>query len=78
MTEGTSRSAQYEAIRSRFLNDPEFRDQVAKDPTGTLESILGPLTDQERSWLDDAAVASSSPEALLDRVKTQTPPVGLW
>jgi len=73
-----SRAAKYDLIRKRFLSDPEFRDQVAKDPSGTLESILGPLTDQERSWLDESVESSASTDELLDRVRMQPPPVGIW
>lgn len=78
MTDESSRAAKYELIRSRFLSDPEFRDQVAKDPSGTLESILGPLTDQERTWLDGPVESSASTDELLDRVRMQPPPVGIW
>ncbi|ACV81375.1 hypothetical protein [Nakamurella multipartita] len=75
MTDDSSRTEKYELIRKRFLSDPEFRDQLTKNPAETLESILGPLTDQERNWL------SSAPEGadeLLDYVKQNPPPVGYW
>lgn len=75
MTDGSSREALYDTIRTRFLSDPEFRDQVTKDPVGTLESILGPLTDQERDWV---IAAPTGADELLTQVRQSPPPVGLW
>ncbi len=75
MTDDSSREAQYEAIRNRFLNDPEFRDQVTKDPASTLESILGPLTDRER---DALAKAPTQADELINQVKQDPPPLGYW
>lgn len=75
MTDGSSREAEYDMIRTRFLSDPEFRDQLTKDPVGTLESILGPLTEQERGWV---VAAPTGADELLAQVKQNPPPVGLW
>lgn len=75
MTESSSREEQYEAIRNRFLNDPEFRDQLTKDPAGTLEENLGPLTKQERDWITQAPTGA---DELLAQVKQDPPPVGIW
>ncbi len=75
VTDSSSREAHYRSIRSRFLEDPEFRDQLTKDPAGTLESILGPLTEQER---DRVIAAPTGADELLDQVKQNPPPLGYW
>lgn len=75
MIENSSREAKYESIRSRFLSDPEFRDQLTKNPAGTLESILGPLTEQERDWI---AAAPTGADELLAQVTQHRPPLGYW
>ncbi len=78
MTDDSSRAEQYSSIRSRFLSDPQFRDQLAKDPAGTLESILGPLSDEERSRLTSLTQSVASPDELLGLVSQNPPPVGIW
>ena len=75
MTDDSSREGKYESIRSRFLDDPEFRDQLTKDPAGTLESILGPLTAQERNWIIGAPTGT---DELLTQVSENRPPLGYW
>jgi hypothetical protein len=75
MTDDSSREATYRSIRERFLSDPEFRDQLTKDPAGTLESILGPLTEQER---DAIVAAPTGADELLDYVRQNPPPLGFW
>ena len=75
MTDGSSREAKYDSIRNRFLSDPEFRDQLTKNPAGTLESILGPLTEQERDWI---VAAPTGADDLLNQVMQNPPPVGIW
>jgi hypothetical protein len=78
MTDDSSREASYEALRGRFINDPEFRSQVTSDPAGTLESVLGPLTEDERSRLERLTASPVSTDELLERVRKDPPPVGIW
>ena len=75
MANDSSREENYASIRSRFLEDPEFRDRLTKDPAGTLESILGPLTEQER---DRIVAAPTGADDLLDQVRQNPPPLGFW
>lgn len=75
MPDHPNREAHYASIRSRFLQDPAFRDQLTKDPAGTLESVLGPLTEQER---DRIVAAPTGADDLHNQVKQDPPPVGIW
>lgn len=75
VTDETSRNSKYQSIRSRFLSDPVFRDQLTSDPAGTLESVLGPLTEQERDWI---AAAPTGADELLALVRQDPPPLRFW
>ncbi len=41
-----------EQLTDRFLNDPEFREQMQLDPVGTAERVFGlKLTEEDRQGL---------------------------
>ena len=51
MSADPDRQATYDQLRERFSNDPEFRAELRANPTGTLQGVLGELTDEERRWI---------------------------
>ncbi len=56
-----------EQLTDRFINDPEFREQMRLDPEGTAESLGTPLTEEDRQALH--SIDWSLPdEQLTDRV----------
>jgi hypothetical protein len=40
-----------EELTDRFMNDPEFREQMRRDPEGTAERFGIPLDDEDRQAL---------------------------
>ncbi|WP_420122111.1 hypothetical protein [Nakamurella sp.] len=39
-------------FRARFLGDPGFRDGLAQDSDGSLATLLRPLAEFDRAWLN--------------------------
>jgi len=69
----SDRQAVYDQLREQFLTDPDFRSRFEADPAGTMESALGPLTDEERQWV--SGLGDVSGDDLVERIKGR---VGAW
>ncbi len=74
MPADADRQASYEQIRERFLNDPDFRKTLRANPTGTLQVVLGDLTDEERCWTSE--IVDSLDQELVDRISSGR--YGFW
>ena len=64
----------YDQIRERFLSDPEFRGTLRANPTGTLEVVLGDLTDEELRWTSE--ITDTMDQELVDQVRSGR--FGFW
>ena len=74
MPADADRQASYDQIRERFLNDPEFRKTLRANPAGTLQVVLGDLTDEERRWTSE--IVDSLDQELVDRISAGR--YGFW
>ena len=77
MSTNADRSALYEQIRQRFVNDPDFRAQMRSNTVGTLESVLGELSAEEREWVSSELPDPATADADLITWVQQKPP-GSW
>ncbi len=50
-------------LTDKFMNDPEFREQMRQDPEGTAESTGLPLDDEDRQALRSMDWKSSDEES---------------
>jgi hypothetical protein len=74
MPADAERQASYQQIRERFLNDPEFRQTLRANPTGTLQAVLGDLTEEERRWTGE--IIDSLDQELVERISSGR--YGFW
>ena len=75
MSADADRQATHDQIRERFLTNPEYRSRLRSDPVDTLESELGTLTEEERTWIADLTAGGGTDDELIDQVKGK---VGAW
>jgi hypothetical protein len=55
-------------IADRYLNDPQFKEQMRQDPEGTAESTGLKLDDEDRQSIRSWDMSSSGDEQLKDRI----------
>jgi hypothetical protein len=55
-------------IADRYLNDPQFKEQMRQDPEGTAQSTGLKLDDEDRQSLRDWDMSSSGDEELKERI----------
>jgi hypothetical protein len=55
-------------IADRYLNDPQFKEQMRQDPEGTAQSTGLKLDDEDRQSIKDWDMSSSGDEQLKDRI----------
>ena len=55
-------------LADRYLNDPQFKEQMRQDPQGTAESTGLKLDDEDLQSLRDWDMSSSGDEELKDRI----------
>jgi hypothetical protein len=55
-------------IADRYLNDPQFKEQMRQDPEGTAESTGLKLDDEDRQSLRSWDMSSSGEEELKERM----------
>jgi hypothetical protein len=55
-------------IADRYLNDPQFKEQMRQDPEGTAESTGLKLDDEDRQSIRDWDMSSSGDEELKERI----------
>ena len=73
MSTDADRSALYEEIRQRFVNDPDFRAQMRSNTVETLESVLGELSPEEREWVNSGPDPATSDAELITRAQQKPP-----
>jgi len=74
MSTDADRSALYEEIRQRFVNDPDFRAQMRSNTVETLESVLGELSPEERERVNSGLPDPATSDAELITRAQQKPP----
>jgi hypothetical protein len=55
-------------LADRYLNDPQFKEQMRQDPEGTAESTGLKLDDEDRQSIRDWDMSSSGDEELKGRI----------
>jgi hypothetical protein len=55
-------------IADRYLNDPQFKEQMRRDPEGTAESTGLKLDDEDRQSIRNSDWGSSGEEYLKERI----------
>ena len=55
-------------IADRYLNDPQFKEQMRKDPERTAESTGLKLDDEDRQSIREWDMSSSGDEELRERI----------
>jgi hypothetical protein len=55
-------------LANRYLNDPQFKEQMRQDPEGTAESTGLKLDDEDRQSLRSWDMSSSGEEELKERM----------
>ena len=55
-------------IADRYLNDPQFKEQMRQDPEGTAESTGLELDDEDRQSIREWDMSSSGDEQLKERI----------
>jgi len=55
-------------IADRYLNDPQFKEQMRQDPEGTAESTGLKLDDEDRQSIRNSDWGSSGEEYLKERI----------
>ena len=55
-------------LADRYLNDPQFKEQMRQDPQGTAESTGLKLDDEDRQSIRSWDMSSSGDEQLKDRI----------
>ena len=55
-------------IADRYLNDPQFKEQMRKDPEGTAERTGLKLDDEDRQSIREWDMSSSGDEELKGRI----------
>ena len=55
-------------IADRYLNDPQFKEQMRKDPEGTAQSTGLKLDDEDRRSIRNSDWGPSGEEELKERI----------
>ena len=55
-------------LADRYLNDPQFKEQMRQDPEATAESTGLELDDEDRQSIRDWDMSSSGDEQLKERI----------
>jgi hypothetical protein len=55
-------------LANRYLNDPQFKEQMRKDPEGTAERTGLKFDDEDRQSIRNWDMSSSGEEELKDRI----------
>ena len=55
-------------LADRYLNDPQFKEQMRKDPEGTAQSTGLKFDDEDRESIRNWYMSSSGEEELKDRI----------
>ena len=55
-------------LADRYLNDPQFKERMRKDPEGTAQSTGLKLDDEDRQSIRDWDMSSSGDEQLKERI----------
>jgi hypothetical protein len=55
-------------LADRYLNDPQFKEQMRQDPEGTADSTGLKLDDEDRQTIRSWDMSSSGDEQLKDRI----------
>jgi hypothetical protein len=55
-------------LTDRYLNDPQFKEQMRQDPEGTAESTGLKFDDEDRQSIRDWDMSSSGDEQLKERI----------
>jgi hypothetical protein len=55
-------------LADRYLNDPQFKEQMRKDPEGTAESTGLKFDDEDRQSIREWDMSSSGDEQLKERI----------
>jgi hypothetical protein len=55
-------------LADRYLNDPQFKEQMRQDPEGTAESTGLKLDDEDRQSIRSWDMSSSGEEQLKERI----------
>jgi hypothetical protein len=54
-------------LANRYLNDPQFKEQMRRDPEGTAESTGLKFDDEDRQSIREWDMSSSGDEELKER-----------
>ena len=60
-------------LANRYLNDPQFKEQMRKDPEGTAQSTGLKLDDEDRESIRSWDMSSSGDEELKARISKGIP-----
>jgi hypothetical protein len=55
-------------LANRYLNDPQFKEQMRQDPEGTAQSTGLKFDDEDRQSIREWDMSSSGDEELKDRI----------
>jgi hypothetical protein len=55
-------------LADRYLNDPQFKERMRKDPEGPAQSTGLKLDDEDRQSIRDWDMSSSGDEELKERI----------
>jgi len=55
-------------LADRYLNDPQFKEQMRQDPEGTAQSTGLKLDDEDRKSIRSWDMSSSGDEQLKERI----------
>ena len=67
MSEPEAKRQLIEQLTDRFINDPEFREQMSRDPEGTTERFGMRLDEKDRQVLRSIDWSSLPDEQLTER-----------